>query len=187
MHDIERRAFMKGAAIGALAFSVGGTEVLLTPRQAQAQNVALRTLTPEQAATLGAMGEALVPGAKDAGVVNFVDQQLSIPAEQALLEARIMNVRPPYINFYRAVIGAIDKAAAAAHADQRFGALPAQAQREFIGMMRQGKLPGWQGPPPGFAYFVLRSDAVDVVYGTVEGYESLGIPYMAHIAPLKRW
>jgi len=26
-----------------------------------------------------------------------------------------------------------------------------------------------------------------VVYGTVEGYESLGIPYMAHIAPERRW
>jgi hypothetical protein len=34
---------------------------------------------------------------------------------------------------------------------------------------------------------VLRSDAVDVVYGTEEGYKDLGIPYMAHIAPLKRW
>ena len=36
-------------------------------------------------------------------------------------------------------------------------------------------------------YLVLRSDAVDVVYGTVEGYEALGIPYMPHIAPDKRW
>jgi hypothetical protein len=34
---------------------------------------------------------------------------------------------------------------------------------------------------------VLRADAVDVVYGTMEGYEALGIPYMAHIAPDKRW
>jgi len=53
--------------------------------------------------------------------------------------------------------------------------------------MRQGKLQGWQGPPQGFVYFVLRSDAVDVVYGTVEGYEALGVPYQAHIMPLKRW
>jgi hypothetical protein len=39
----------------------------------------------------------------------------------------------------------------------------------------------------GFVYFLLRSDAVDVVYGTVEGYAALGIPYMPHIAPTKRW
>ena len=35
MDEIERRAFMKGAAIGALAFSVGGAEVMLTPRRAR--------------------------------------------------------------------------------------------------------------------------------------------------------
>ena len=64
MDDMQRRAFMKGAAIGALAFSVGGAEIMLTPQQAQAQNVPLRTLTPEQAATLGVMGEALVPGGR---------------------------------------------------------------------------------------------------------------------------
>jgi len=85
MDPIERRVFNQGALIGALAFVVGGAETLLTPRQAQAQNVPLRTLKPEEAKTLAAMGEALVPGARDAGVVQFVDQQISIPPEQALL------------------------------------------------------------------------------------------------------
>ena len=51
MHDIERRAFVKGAALGALAFTVCGVEVLLTPHAARAQGVPLRTLTAEQAAT----------------------------------------------------------------------------------------------------------------------------------------
>ena len=46
--------------------------------------------------------------------------------------------------------------------------------------MRQNKIEGWQGPAGGFVYFVLRSDAVDVVYGTMEGYESLGVPFMPH-------
>jgi len=36
-------------------------------------------------------------------------------------------------------------------------------------------------------YFLMRHDAVDVVYGTVEGIESLGTPYMAHIVPVSRW
>jgi hypothetical protein len=53
--------------------------------------------------------------------------------------------------------------------------------------MRQNKIEGWKGRPPALAYAVLRADAVDVVYGTMEGYEALGIPYMAHIAPEKRW
>ncbi len=32
------------------------------------------------------------------------------------------------------------------------------------------------GPSGAFIYFVMRHDAVDVVYGTMEGYELLGIP-----------
>jgi hypothetical protein len=183
---VGRRDFMRGAALGALAFTVGGAQVLLTPREARARGVPYRLLQASQAETLEAIGETLVPGARDAGIAHFVDQQISVPPEEALLEARILNVRPPYADFYKAAIGAIDKAAAA-QSDQRFARLPADAQRDFVNLMRQNKLQGWQGPPSGFVYFVLRSDAVDVVYGTVEGYEALGIPYQAHIMPLKRW
>ncbi|HYL23265.1 MAG TPA: gluconate 2-dehydrogenase subunit 3 family protein [Burkholderiales bacterium] len=183
---VGRRDFMRGAALGALAFTVGGAQVLLTPREARARGVPYRLLQASQAETLEAIGETLVPGARDAGIAHFVDQQISVPPEEALLEARILNVRPPYADFYKAAIGAIDKAAAA-QSDQRFARLPADAQRDFVSLMRQNKLQGWQGPPSGFVYFVLRSDAVDVVYGTVEGYEALGIPYQAHIMPLKRW
>jgi hypothetical protein len=187
MDDIERRAFIKGAAIGTLAFTVGSVEVMLTPRQAYAQNVPLRTLTAAQAATLNAMGEALVPGAKEAGIVNFVDQQLSIPAEEALLEARIMNVRPPYANFYRAALGAIDGASQANYAGRSFVQLSADEQHDFIDLMRQNKLENWKGPGAGFVYFLLRTDAVDVVYGTMDGYAHLGVPYQPHIAPTKSW
>jgi hypothetical protein len=183
---VGRRDFMRGAALGALAFTIGGAQVLLTPRDARARGVPFRLLAASEAETLEAIGETLVPGARDAGIAHFVDHQISVPPEEALLEARILNVRPPYAGFYKAAIGAIDKAAAA-QSDQRLAWLPADAQRDFVNLMRQNKLQGWQGPPSGFVYFVLRSDAVDVVYGTVEGYEALGIPYQAHIMPLKRW
>ena len=53
--------------------------------------------------------------------------------------------------------------------------------------MRQNKIDGWQGAAGSFVYLVLRSDAVDTVYGTMEGYEALGVPYHAHIVPEKRW
>ncbi len=186
MNDIERRAFMKGAAIGTLAFTVDGVEVMLTPRAAHAQGAAMRTLTAEQAATLAAMGEALVPGAKEAGIANFVDQQLSISPDQALLQARILNVRPPFANFYRAALGAIDTASEKAKG-RKFTELSSDEQRDFINLMRQNKLDGWQGPPGPFVFTVLRSDAVDVVYATMDGYAALGIPYMPHIAPTKKW
>jgi hypothetical protein len=187
MDAIERRAFIKGAAIGTFAFTVGGAEIMLTPRQAFADNVPLRTLTADQAATLGAMGEALAPGAREAGIVNFVDQQISGPPEEALLEARIMNVRPPYANFYRAALGAIDGASAAKFGGRNFAQLNAAEQHDFIDAMRQNKLEGWKGPGSPFVYFLLRTDAVDVVYGTMDGYAHLGVPYQAHIAPTKSW
>ena len=183
---VDRRGFMRGAALGALAFTVGGAEVLLTAREARAQGVPFRLLQAREGETLEALGETLVPGARAAGIAHFIDHQISVPPEEALLEARILNVRPPYANFYKAALSAIDRASAA-QADQRFAWLPAQTQRELVNLMRQNKLQVWQGPAQGFVYFLLRRDAVDVVYGTVEGYEALGIPYQAHIAPLKRW
>ena len=186
MDQIKRRNFMRGAAIGALAFTVGGAQMLLTAREARAQGVPFRLLKANEAETLEALGETLVPGARGAGIAHFIDQQLSVPPEEALLEARIVNVKPPYVNFYRAAIGAIDKASQARNG-RRFAQLNALEQREFVDLMRQNKLDGWQGPAGPFVYLVTRSDAVDVVFGTMEGYEALGIPYMAHIAPEKRW
>ena len=187
MSDIERRALMRGAALSALAFTAGGVEILLSPRQARAQNIAFKTLTPEQVETLEALGETLVPGAKAAGISHFVDQQLSVPPEDALLEARILNVKPPYANFYRAALGAIDKACKSWGAGRGLAQFSDSERHDFVDQMRQNKVDGWQGPPGPFVYLITRSDAVDVVYGTMEGYAALGIPYMPHIAPTKRW
>jgi hypothetical protein len=186
MDEIERRAFMKGAAIGAFAFTLNGAEVMLTPRQAHAQNVPLRTLTADQAAALDAVGETLVPGAKAAGITNFVDQQISVPPEQSLLQARILSVRPPYANLYRAALGTIDGASLKTKR-KPFAALSADEQHDFVDAMRGNKIEGWQGPPVPFVYTVLRSDAVDVVYATMDGYAMLGVPYMPHIAPTTKW
>jgi len=187
MSAIERRDFIKGAAMGALAFTVGEVEVLLTAREARAQNVPFRLLKASEAETIEALGETLVPGARSAGVAHFIDQQISVPPGEALIEARILNVRPPYANFYRAAIGAVDAASKALNSGRGFAQLSPSDQHDFVDAMRQNKVQGWQGPPGPLVYLVLRSDAVDVVYGTMEGYEALGIPYMPHIAPEKRW
>ena len=184
--DLQRRVFLKGAGMGLFAFTLGGVEILMSPGEARARGVPFRTLKAEEAETLEALGETLLPGAREAGVAHFIDQQVSVTPGEALLEARIVNVKPPYINFYRAAISGIDRAATA-RSGKRFAALGATEQHDFIDALRQNKIEGWQGPPPGLVYFVLRSDSVDVVYGTMEGYESLGVPYMAHIAPDKRW
>ena len=186
MDAMERRVFLKGAGMGMLAFTVGGADVLMTPGQARAQGVPFRLLNAKEAETIEAVGETLVPGAQHAGVAHFIDHQVSVPAGEALLEARVVNVKPPFVNFYRAAIGAVDRASEAKNG-KRFAALAAADRHDFVDLMRQNKIEGWQGPPGALVYFVLRSDAVDVVYGTMEGYQQLGVPYMAHIAPEKRW
>jgi hypothetical protein len=186
MDMVGRRRFMQGAALGALAFTVGGVETLLTPREARAQGVPLRTLRPQEAETLEALGETLVPGARQAGIVHFVDQQLTVPPEEALLEARILNVRPPYVNFYRTALATVERASAAQHG-KTFAQLDEPGRHDFVDRMRQNKIDDWHGPAGSFVYLVTRSDAVDVVYGTVDGYARLEIPYMAHIEPKTRW
>jgi hypothetical protein len=186
MDAMERRVFLKGAGMGLLAFTVNGASVMMTPGQARAEGVPFRLLNAREAETIEALGETLVPGARGAGIAHFIDQQVSVTPGEALLEARQLNVKPPFVGFYRAAIGAVDKASEA-RGGRRFAALSTTDQRDFVDLMRQNKIEGWQGPAAGFVYFILRSDAVDVVYGTMEGYESLGVPYMAHIAPDKRW
>ena len=187
MSLIDRRDLIKSAATGVLAFTVGGVEVLLTAREARAQNVPFRLLKANEAETIETLGETLVPGARAAGVGHFIDHQLSVPPGEALLEARILNVRPPYANFYRAAIGAVDAASKALNGGRSFAQLNPGEQHDFVDAMRQNKVQSWQGPSGSLVYMILRSDAVDVVYGTMEGYEALGIPYMPHIAPERRW
>ena len=186
MASIGRRGFVKGATLGALAFSVGGVDLLMTPNEARARNVPFRLLDGHQGETLEALGETLVPRAREAGIAHYIDQQLSVSPQESLLQARIFNFRPPFAEFYRTTINAVDD-----HCRKIFGhefaQLNAKDQREFVDRLRQNKIEDWKGRPAALAYAVLRADAVDVVYGTMEGYQALGIPYMAHIAPDRRW
>lgn len=186
MSTMKRRAFMQGAAATTFVFTVAGVDRSLTPAQAYAEGATLRVLTSEQGDALGAFGEALVPGARSAGLAQFVDHQCSLPPHQALLALRIANGQPPYADFYVKALGEIDRQCQARFG-KAFAALTESDQRAFIDLLRQGKHDDWRGPPQGFIYSIMREDGVDVVYGTVEGFERLGVPYMAHVLPTARW
>ncbi|TMH43105.1 MAG: gluconate 2-dehydrogenase subunit 3 family protein [Betaproteobacteria bacterium] len=186
MSSVSRRMVLKGAALGALAYTVGGAEVLLSPREAHAQGLPLKVLTADERAALEALGETLLPGAKDAGLAHYVDQQLSVDPSESLLLARALGVMPPYADFYRAGLAGLDQSSRKAHG-VKFAELAADKRTEFVEQIRQKVPEGWSGPPSPFFYFVSRGDAVDVYFGTVEGFERLGIPYMPHIIPIKRW
>ena len=170
MANIGRRGFVKGASLSALAFTISGAEVIMSAGQARARGVPFRLLDAHQGGTLEALGETLVPQARESGIAHFIDHQLSVSPQESLLQARIFNFRPPFAEFYRSVIKTIDGGCNKMFG-RDFAQLSAADQRKFVDLMRQDKLEGWTGPPGALVYAVLRADAVDVVYGTMEGYE----------------
>lgn len=184
--EVDRRSMLKGAALGAVAFSVAGGMVWLPPREAHAQGVPLSILTPGERAALEALAETLLPGAIEAGVAHFVDSQLACPPGDCLLAARSANVAPPVSAFYHAALAGLDAAARAAHG-KVFADCSGEQRQAFVEAMRQKSPEGWTGPPSQQLYSLVRNDAVDVVYGTLEGFERLGVPYMPHVMPETKW
>lgn len=184
--DLERRSVLRGVALGAVAFSAGGAVVWMSPREAHAQGVPLAVLAPAERAALEALGETLLPGARDAGIAHFVDSQLAVPPGDCLLAARSANVPPPVANFYHAALAALDAASVAAYG-KAFAECTPEQRHAFVDNMRQKTPEGWTGPPAAQFYALARNDAVDVVYGTLEGFERLGVPYMPHVMPATKW
>jgi hypothetical protein len=126
----------------------------------------------------------LLPGARDAGIANFVDVQLG--KQDPLLMAKYFDWPGPLRDFYTQGLAALDKASQAANNAPFAKATPEQ-QTALMGTFLSGKVAGWDGPPAPLFYLFVRGDAVDVVYGTVEGFQRLNIPYMPHILPEERW
>lgn len=177
-----------GAALGLGLITVKRDGVLLTlsPADAHSADHSYRTLTAEDVTILEAFGETLLPGAKAAGIAHFVDHHISVPPAESLLMLRYLDVPPPYADFYRAGLAALDRHAHAT-AGKGFAALDTGEATALVGSIAAAPPADWQGPPSPLVYFAIRADAVDVVYGTMAGFEALDIPYMAHIEPPTPW
>ena len=158
----------------------------MTPREAREKEIAFGVLSDAEAATVDALGEILLPGSAAAGLSHFIDHQLGASPEDQLLMIKYLGVPAPFAPFYQGGLTAVN-GFARAQKGQPFADLGQADQAELVGAFAQANPVGWQGPPGPFFYFVLRNDAVDVVYGTKDGIESLDVPYMAHIEPPSRW
>ncbi len=181
-----RRSFLRNTGVGLLTFYVGGCEVEMTPQEAREREIAYGVLTEPEVSTLDALGEILLPGSAAGGLAHFIDHQLGASPEDSLLMIRYLGVPPPFASFYQGGLAALNELSAT-NSNQPFAGLSQEVQTELVGILAQANPDGWQGPQGPFFYFVLRNDAVDVVYGTQAGVESLGMPYMAHIEPPSRW
>ncbi len=182
---ITRRDFVRQAGL-TLCYSVAGTNMLLTPAQAYAKSVSFNILSREEVSVLEAVAEILLPGAKQSGVAHFVDHQLGVDANDCLLMLKYFNYPPPYTDFYRAALREINKLSHTLYASD-VAELDQTNAHKLIESIRDGSADSWGGPPAALVYHALRNDAVDVVYGTVEGFKKLGIPYMEHILPPQGW
>lgn len=182
----DRRTLLKSAAFGLFAFTVGGAPMMLTPAEARTRGAALAKLSADEAALLEAFGEALVPGARAAGIAHFVDANLARPHSESLLTARYLDVLPPHDAFYKAGLAALD-AASRAVLGAPFVQVSAAAAKPLITAMLPGTIAPWQGPPPPLFYLAVRSDAADLVYGTRAAFARMQVPYMAHIEPPADW
>ena len=187
MIDVQsRRSFLRRAGAGVLGFWVGGTLLHLTPAEAREQRLPFQVLDVPQVRTLEAFADGLLPGSAAAGVAYFIDHQLAAAPVEQMLIIKYLGVEPPFASFYANGLAALDSSAVAAH-ETIFPEITDDQRQALIAEMAQADPTGWAGPPAPLFHFVLRSDALDVVYGTVQGVESLGIPYMAHIEPPSRW
>ena len=169
-----------------LSYCVAGCEIELTPEQARQQKIPFQVLNPDEVRTLEALGEALLPGSAAAGLAHFIDHQLNASPQDQLLMIKYLDVSPPFSPFYSDGLAALN-----IFANDQYGTVFSELNGEkrnvLVGQMAQANPEAWAGPAAPFFYFVIRNDAIDVVYGTKSGIEGLGIPYMAHIEPPSRW
>ena len=185
--DINRRKFVRNTGLGVLAFNVAGVSTMLTPRAACADGVQFTTLTVADATLLAAFANHVLPGAAAAGVAHFVDHQLGVDPQECLLMCKYFpEIKAPFDVFYTGGIEALRQSVTEQY-ENSFDNLAAAEKNAVIDSLWQGKVAGWSGPPPTLFYMIVRSDAVDVVYGTKDGFDELNIPYMAHIMPKEKW
>ncbi|MFK7954637.1 MAG: gluconate 2-dehydrogenase subunit 3 family protein [Lysobacterales bacterium] len=183
---VSRRQFVGTGSAGLLTFVVGGCEQRMTPGQAKIERAKLQALVLSETRIADALAEQLVPGASKAGIGYFLDHQLAAPADQQLLMIKYLGVPQPWRAFYREGLRNINVASNSLY-KKNYVDLNADQAFELASSLAAGTIAGWDGPPQGLFYFVLRSDAVDVVYGTEAGFANLGIPYAAHVSPPSEW
>ena len=171
-----RRSFLKTSGLAAIAGPVLADK---SPPQPA-------ILSPSHRKVLTLVGEAMLPGSANAGLVTFLDKQLALDASDSLLMIRYLGVPAPYKNFYLAALdGIVDWVKTEYDSDiEQLDSSQLSALVNDLASNRAGSF----GPvPSGFFYFVLRADALDVVYGTRAGFDRLNMPYMAHIEPGTDW
>jgi len=167
-----RRTFIKRSAASAAVLSVG------------ACGERAEHLSPANADLLELIADAIVPGAKEAGVAAFIDAMLK--SANPTSAYKLFGYPAPMAVFYTESLEAFARhsIAATGHA---FGELDGASREALILTLADPAAPPWSEPPSFLFYLLIRNDAVDVVYGAEAAYAAVQAPYMAHIEPTAVW
>jgi gluconate 2-dehydrogenase gamma chain len=189
-HDSTRRSFLKRAAVGAGAVAGSGlvpdvyTQTLEQHKDEAAATSASHPTSIqhgaffnyEQAATIAAFTERLMPGApgkpgaRDAGVLNYID--LALAGAYADLQ-----------DFYRRGLAELDAYCRSTY-KQAFAMLDPARQDEVITALEQGKAAGFSWPTAQEFFNVVRTHTMegmfaDPIYGgnrDFAGWRLVGFP-----------
>lgn len=142
------------------------------------------SLTSQERAALAAVADTLVPGSAAAGVVDFVTSMLAEPDPRICY--RFAGFPIPPKAFYKLTLASLDDLSRAMTGKPLNALAPSECLR-VVERLFEPNVDGWKGPPTSLVYFVLRSDAIDALYGVKEAYDHFDIPYMAHIEPPRSW
>ncbi len=181
-----RRDFLTTVGAGAFAFS--GIEYVSPLKKLAAEDTAhgpLKVLTPHQADVYSAWCDTLAVGAAEAGVAKFLDKHLSQSFHDTLLMLKYLS-NPPLGDFYLGGIAGVEDESMERFS-RSFLDLNDTQRKAVVDAAATFSTTVWKDPIPPFFYFISRSDAVDVVYGTLEGFRKLNVPYLPHIRPTTPW
>ena len=175
LRDLTRRNLL-GASLVTGSSLVLGERLTVTPAAAVEREFTPEVLTRPQLNVIEAVSEHLVPGSVNAGIAAYLDSQLRA-GKDSLLIGKYLGVDVlAQVEFYQTLASNLQKALETE-----------QSTTEAVSAMWSDTQTNWEGPPASYMLFVLRADALDVTYGTPEGFEKLGIPYMAQNMPATPW
>ena len=181
---MDRRQLLK---VGGASLAVAATPLsLFDPRMARAKGLPFKVLSLDEVGEVEALSDALVPGARAAGVSHYIDHELASTSPRLLLRfAQLRGSMAPYYHSALAVFAASLKA----QGHGTFSSLAPEAQHNVIEALRTGAIKPWDSGtvPAPVLYGMMRNDGVDVVYGSPDGFKALEIPYMPHIMPKTTW
>jgi hypothetical protein len=175
-----RRELLANVGMSLIGFTISSAFGDITPAEAREKGVPLHNLSASEGRLLEAFGDVLLPGAAEAGIAHYVDDQLG--RSEPLLFLKYMDYVGSYVDFYKQGLSSLEQLSRGRQ-NRSFLELTPDQSWILVREISQKNLEGWSGPPAPLFYFVVRNDAVDVYYGTPEGFAKLGVPYMPMLEP----